>query len=49
MRTFLAVAKLALFGRHIRQDNESLEEQMQKKPSLSGTWQALSGEAAIAI
>jgi serine protease DegQ len=49
MRISLAIAKLALFGRHIRQDNESLEEQMQKKPSLSGMWQALSGEAAIAI
>src|SRR5262245_16022482 len=49
MRTFLEGSKLASFGRHIRQDNESLEEQMQKKPSLSGTWQALSAEAAIAI
>src|SRR6266496_713822 len=36
-------------GRHIRPDNQSLEEPMQHESSISGTWRALSDESARAI
>jgi serine protease DegQ len=49
VHSLLRAVSLALSGRYIRLDNETLEEPMQNESSVSGTWRALSSESASAI